>query len=96
PLRASGARCSVFGGGFPELESGVSIMLIYLWRPIQQSVPNNKNIVGLIIMNTENQAWQPPINPEHQCQTTDLKTLKADTSISSRNDATALLKTALA
>jgi len=47
-------------------------------------------------MNTENQAWQPPINPEHQCQTTDLKTLKADTSISYRTDATALLKTALA
>jgi hypothetical protein len=71
-------------------------MLIYLWRPIQQSVPNNKNIAGLIIMNTENQAWQPPINPEHQCQITDLKTLKADTSISSRPFATALLKTALA
>jgi hypothetical protein len=71
-------------------------MLIYLWRLIQQPVPNNKNIAGLIIMNTENQAWQPPINPEYQCQTTDLETLKADTSISSRSVATALLKTALA
>jgi hypothetical protein len=47
-------------------------------------------------MNTENQAWQPPINPEHQRQTADLETLKADTSISSRTDATALLITALA
>jgi hypothetical protein len=71
-------------------------MLIYLWRSIYQSVLNNKNIAGLIIMNTENRAWQPPINPEHQCQIADLKTLKADTSISSLSFATALLKTALA
>jgi hypothetical protein len=47
-------------------------------------------------MNTENQAWQPPINPDRQCQGADLETLKADTSISTRTDATALLKTALA
>ncbi|CAI8808070.1 hypothetical protein EMIT0P2_10676 [Pseudomonas sp. IT-P2] len=33
-------------GGFPELESGVSIMLIYLWCNVQQSVSNNKNIAG--------------------------------------------------
>jgi hypothetical protein len=71
-------------------------MLIYLLRRIQQPVSNNKNIAGLIIMNTENQTWQPPKKPEHQCQLTDLKTLKADTSISSRLFATALLKTALA
>ncbi|MGY3175099.1 hypothetical protein [Pseudomonas moorei] len=71
-------------------------MTIYLWRRIQQSVPNNKNIAGLIIMNTENQTLQSPKNPERQCQTTDLKTLKADTSISSRLFETALLKTALA
>jgi len=45
-------------------------------------------------MTTENQAWQPLINPAHQCQLTDFELLKADTSISSRNDATALLKTA--
>jgi hypothetical protein len=47
-------------------------------------------------MITENQAWQLPINPEDQRQTADLETLKADTSISSRTDATAPLKTALA
>jgi hypothetical protein len=47
-------------------------------------------------MITENTAWQLPENPEHQCQLTDRQTLKADTSISSRDIATALLKTALA
>jgi hypothetical protein len=47
-------------------------------------------------MNTENKAWQLPQNPEHQCHDTDLETSKADTSISSRDIATALLKTALA
>jgi len=45
-------------------------------------------------MNTENQAWQPLIIPVLQCQLTDFELLKADTSISSRNAATALLKTA--
>nr|NYU06515.1 hypothetical protein [Pseudomonas sp. SbOxS1] len=59
-------------------------MLIYLWRLIQQPVSNNKNIAGLIIMNTENQAWQPPKIAEHQCQLTVLETIKADTTISFR------------
>jgi hypothetical protein len=48
----------------------------------------------LIIMNTENKAWQPLINPTDQCQLTDFEPLKADTSISSRHLATALLNTA--
>jgi hypothetical protein len=60
-------------------------MLIYLWRRIQQPVPNNKNIAGLIIMITENQAWQPPKNPEHACQITVFELLKADVSISPRS-----------
>jgi hypothetical protein len=32
-------------------------------------------------MTTENQAWQSPINPGHQCQITDVETSKADTSM---------------
>jgi len=47
-------------------------------------------------MTTENQAWQPLIIPVLQCQLTDFELLKADTSISSRNDITAPIETALA
>jgi hypothetical protein len=46
-----------------------------------------------IIMNTENQAWQPLIISELQCQLTDFEPLKADTSISSRPFATAPFET---
>jgi hypothetical protein len=45
PLSDNGGRIPGFGGTFPEVESGVSIMLIYLARYIQQALTHNKNML---------------------------------------------------